>query len=71
MDDAQLVSSPLRWRKSSYSSGGEGNCVEVAALAQRVVVRDSKNPEGPILVVPPAEWAAFLGSVDPSGPTSV
>ncbi|MCD0447830.1 DUF397 domain-containing protein [Actinocorallia sp. API 0066] len=32
------------WRKSSYSGGGGGNCVEVASLPGSVGVRDSKNP---------------------------
>ena len=38
--------SDLIWRKSSYSSGGE-NCVELADSA----VRDSKDPDGPVLSV--------------------
>jgi len=38
--------SDLTWQKSSGSSGGE-NCVELAASA----VRDSKNPDGPVLSV--------------------
>jgi hypothetical protein len=56
------------WRKSSHSSGGEGQCVEVAALAGRrtgrmIAMRDSKNPGGPMLSFTPAEWSLFLGSV--------
>jgi Domain of unknown function (DUF397) len=39
------------WRTSSYSVG-EGNCVQVAPAPDRVLVRDSKNPEGPALAVP-------------------
>jgi hypothetical protein len=38
--------SDLTWRKSSYSGeGATGNCVELALGA----VRDSKNPDGPML----------------------
>jgi uncharacterized protein DUF397 len=39
-----------RWRKSSYS-GNEptGGCVEVAQ--DLAAVRDSKNPDGPVLSV--------------------
>ena len=49
------------WRKSSYSSGNGGQCVEVAAnLPGIIAVRDSKNPEGPALVFTPDEWAAFI-----------
>ena len=40
--------SPLRWRKSSRSSGQGGECVELAFAG---AVRDSKNPAGPILRV--------------------
>ncbi len=52
------------WRKSSYSSGNGGACVEVARnLPDVVAVRDSKNPEGPALVFTPREWRAFLDGV--------
>jgi hypothetical protein len=48
------------WRKSSYSSNG-GNCVEVARnLPGIVAVRDSKNPDGPALVLTTDEWRAFV-----------
>jgi len=50
------------WRKSSYSGGNGGNCVEVAAnLPGIVAVRDSKNPHGGTLVFTPEEWRAFIG----------
>lgn len=50
----------LRWAKSSLSLVN-GNCVEVARLSARfVLVRDSKDPEGPILRFTSAEWHAFL-----------
>jgi hypothetical protein len=52
-----------RWRKSSYSEGNGGNCVEVAAQGAIVAVRDSKNPEGPVLRVTAAEWRRFLGQL--------
>lgn len=51
------------WRKSSRSDGGD-NCVEVALSSDGSVgVRDSKDPEGPVLVFTPAEWDAFTGGV--------
>ncbi|GAB2847607.1 hypothetical protein GCM10022221_53770 [Actinocorallia aurea] len=40
-----------RWRKSSHSTGSGDNCVELAALAGAVGVRDSKNPQGEPLVL--------------------
>jgi hypothetical protein len=53
------------WRKSSYSSGNGGACVEVAVMARAkgsgrvIAVRDSKDPDGPALIFTPAEWTAF------------
>jgi hypothetical protein len=52
------------WRKSSYSGGNGGNCVEVAALPDSSrAVRDSKNPDGPKLTFTPAAWQAFTTAV--------
>jgi hypothetical protein len=76
----------IRWRKSSYSGNGGGNCVEVAAtlswhksshsgnggadcievarrLPDRIVVRDSKDPDGPVLTVTPTDWQAFTRAI--------
>jgi hypothetical protein len=55
--------SSAQWRKSSRSNGTGGNCVEVAHLPAAVAVRDSKNPTGPALVLTPATFGAFLGTV--------
>ncbi|PZS39463.1 MAG: DUF397 domain-containing protein [Pseudonocardiales bacterium] len=52
------------WRKSSRSNGAGGDCVEVADLdGGHRAIRDSKNPTGPALIFPRAEWAAFTASV--------
>ncbi|HXP18708.1 MAG TPA: DUF397 domain-containing protein [Streptosporangiaceae bacterium] len=52
------------WRKSTYSNGNGGACVEVARnLPGIVAVRDSKDPQGPRLIFTPAEWAAFVSGV--------
>ncbi|AVT29832.1 DUF397 domain-containing protein [Plantactinospora sp. BC1] len=49
------------WRKSSRSSGNQGNCVEVADnLPHRVLVRDSKDRSGPVLTFGPAAWRGFV-----------
>lgn len=54
------------WRKSSYSDGGGTNCVEVADGVPGIVpVRDSKTPDGPVIVFRAASWTAFLPSVSP------
>ena len=50
------------WRTSSYT-GGQGNCVEVATAAGTVLVRDTKDREGPLLAVPTTAWRAFLADI--------
>jgi hypothetical protein len=46
------------FRKSSHS-GSSTNCVEVAA-AGTVLVRDSKDPGGPVLTLTAAQWRSFI-----------
>jgi hypothetical protein len=51
----------VTWRKSSYSGGDGGNCLELAAGHPTLVpVRDSKNPTGPKLAFRPTAWTAFI-----------
>ncbi|MEV7360618.1 MULTISPECIES: DUF397 domain-containing protein [unclassified Kitasatospora] len=53
-----------RWRKSSYSGGNGGTCVEVADGFTGVMpVRDSKDPFGPALLFPSPAWQAFVTAV--------
>lgn len=52
-----------RWRKSTYSSSNGGNCAEVAAAPGAILVRDSKNPDGPRLDFRPDVWRAFADRV--------
>ena len=49
----------LAWRKAQRSIGN-GACVELAPIDGMVAMRDSKDPDGPVLVYTPAEWHAFL-----------
>ncbi|MER5845732.1 DUF397 domain-containing protein [Streptomyces sp. NPDC002012] len=50
-----------RWRKSSYSGTNGGECVEVVdGLPCAVPVRDSKNPDGPVLIVGADAWQHFV-----------
>ena len=56
--------SDATWRKSSYSGGNGGECVEVAVLPDHSrAVRDSKDPEGQKLVFASAMWRAFTAAV--------
>lgn len=48
-----------QWRKSQRSIGN-GACVEVAPLESRVAVRDSRLPDGGILVYTASQWRSFL-----------
>lgn len=53
--------STAAWRKSGYSEGGDNDCVEVADGCPGLVpVRDSKVPDGNVLVFGATSWAAFL-----------
>jgi hypothetical protein len=57
-----------RWRKSSYSGGTGGDCVEVADLSPHIAVRDSKTRAyGPALLFPGTVWSVFLESVKRGG----
>ncbi|MEV4748620.1 DUF397 domain-containing protein [Streptosporangium sp. NPDC049248] len=64
------------WRKISLSGGNGGSCVEVALASSPqaeperrtdadclFLVRDSKDPGGPVLAFTSAEWDAFLASI--------
>lgn len=55
----------LAWRKSSFSNGTGGECVEVADLPDGGrAVRDTKDHgTGPILWFTSAEWDAFVKGV--------
>ncbi|MEU3219043.1 DUF397 domain-containing protein [Streptomyces sp. NPDC006971] len=58
-DGGQCLEVAYDWCKSSYSGSEGGACVEVAAHPAAVHIRDSKNPEGPVLTITPTTWAAF------------
>lgn len=52
------------WVKSSYSGDNGGNCIEIApGTPGAVPVRDSKDPHGPTLVFPAAEWSSFVAAI--------
>ena len=56
--------STAAWRKSSYSDGGDNNCVEVAdGYTGLVPVRDSKTPTSRPLVFSASSWLTFVESV--------
>ncbi|WP_242889095.1 DUF397 domain-containing protein [Actinomadura litoris] len=54
--------SNIRWRKSSHSGPHGGECVEVADAASAIMVRDSKDPDGPRLAFTPTAWQTFANN---------
>jgi hypothetical protein len=48
------------WRKSSYSGGNGGNCVEVADTSTGAAVRDTQNRHLGHLEASRGEWNDFL-----------
>ncbi len=51
--------SGLFWLKAQCSTPN-GQCVEIASAVSKIAVRDSKDPDGPILVYTSTEFSAFL-----------
>ena len=52
----------VTWRKSSYSGGNGGQCVEVASDGV-VLVRDTTNRDGGTLSINADAWQTFLGTL--------
>jgi hypothetical protein len=52
----------LRWVKSSHSTVN-GQCAEVRGDGSRVQMRDSKDPDGPVLDFSPGAWMEFVAEV--------
>jgi hypothetical protein len=49
----------LAWLKA-HSSTANGQCVEIASAVGNIAIRDSKDPDGPVLVYTTSEFRAFL-----------
>ena len=47
------------WRKSTYSDGNGGDCVETASDAGMILVRDTTDRDGVTLAIPARAWRAF------------
>ncbi|MBX6388025.1 MAG: DUF397 domain-containing protein [Frankia sp.] len=63
-DPTAYAAADLTWRTSSFSNGAGGMCVQVAPVVdgtgtRGVFVRDSADPDGPVLSFSEAEWRAF------------
>lgn len=49
------------WRRSSRSE--YNTCVEVCFVGENVPLRNSRDPDGPVLVFTAREWDAFVAGV--------
>ncbi|WP_329086799.1 DUF397 domain-containing protein [Streptosporangium sp. NBC_01469] len=64
MDDLTQELGNAQWRKSTLSGSDGSDCVEVANLSGgHRGIRDSKDRNGPALILTPYQWAALLNSV--------
>lgn len=52
---------PVCWQKSSFSS--QSGCVEVAPVRDEIWIRDSKNPDGPVLRCTRKRWAPVIAGL--------
>jgi hypothetical protein len=59
------------WRRSSYSGATGENCVEVAGVGPTVLVRDSKDPNGPVLTLDGPRWRSLVASLKGYAPPAV
>jgi hypothetical protein len=62
MSSAQPEPGQLNWRKARRSMN-HGDCVEVAASAEKIAVRDSKKPDGGWITCSPRSWRMFVEEI--------
>lgn len=55
-------SGSVRWRKAT-ASNATGSCVELGAVGGGIVMRNSRDPNGPALLYTRGEIAAFIDGV--------
>jgi hypothetical protein len=53
----------MEWRKSSYSSNGGADCVEVGQASRTVAVRDTTDRNGGTLSLTAEAWQTFLDTI--------
>ncbi len=61
--DTSIPPSPdgLSWRRAQRCNAG--NCIEVAASGDAIIVRDSKSPQGPMLTYGRGQWENFVEGI--------
>jgi hypothetical protein len=59
-----MDNSHLTWRKSTHSGGNGGDCIEVSPTSKPfIAIRDSKDPNGPKLLISSPMWQMFAQRV--------
>jgi hypothetical protein len=61
MSHSDPANDSVEWRKARRSMGN-GNCVEIASSGAEIMIRDSKNPAGPVLKYADSAWMTFVAS---------
>jgi hypothetical protein len=61
MTPKSLEVGDLQWR-TAIRSAGNGACVQVAPVDGAILIRDSKDQDGPVVQYPDNSWRMFLGS---------
>lgn len=59
--NGNCVEVATNWRKPRRSQG-VSNCVEIAS-EETILIRDTKDREGPVLVFSPGAWTEFIGAL--------
>ncbi len=59
MSQHQMEAASLQWRKARRSANN-GACVEAAPSGGQILIRDSKDPSGPILGYASIKWRMFI-----------
>jgi hypothetical protein len=62
---AMSVPEPGSWRTST-SSGGK-DCIAVAVTRRAVLIRDSRDLDGPVLRLTASQWTALLSKLKQVG----
>ncbi|WP_433227550.1 DUF397 domain-containing protein [Actinomadura formosensis] len=52
-----------KWRKARRSGDQGDACVEVARFSEAVAIRDSKDPDGPKLLLTPDTFQTILNNL--------
>lgn len=53
----------VAWRKASRSKEDGSNCIELAGTSSIVAIRDSKDPEGPKILIERKYFRHFVGAL--------